>query len=65
MLFVAAMLFFAFRHAALWEAFVTMAVGGLGVGLSFGLMPGLIVAAVAASEVGAAMGLYQVVRTSA
>jgi MFS family permease len=61
--FIAAMLFFAFRHAALWEAFVTMGLGGIAIGLSFGTMPGFIVAAVAPTEVGSAMGLYQVIRS--
>jgi MFS family permease len=56
-------LFFALEHSALWEAFVTVAVCGLGVGFTTGAMPGFIVRAVAQSETGSAMGFYQVVRS--
>jgi MFS family permease len=58
-----ASLFFALEHAALWEAFVTMAVAGLGIGFTFAAMPGLIVRAVPRSETGSATGFYQVLRT--
>jgi predicted MFS family arabinose efflux permease len=54
--------FFALFHGALWEAFVMMGILGLGLGLTFAEMPGLIVQAVPAGETGSAMGFYQVVR---
>jgi MFS family permease len=49
-------------HTALWTAFVTMIVSGLGLGLTFAAMPGLIVQNVPAVEVGSALGLYTVTR---
>jgi predicted MFS family arabinose efflux permease len=55
--------FFAFEHRALWEAFVTMGICGIAVGLTFTMLPQFIVAAVPPNEIGTAMGLYQVVRT--
>lgn len=54
--------FFALLHTALWQAFVMMAVLGVGLGLTFAAIPGLIVAAVPPGETGSAMGFYQVVR---
>jgi len=54
--------FFAVEHGALWEAFVTMAIIGLGLGFTFAAIPGLIIGAVPAGETGSAMGFYQVVR---
>jgi MFS family permease len=53
---------FAVWHAALWQAFVMMAVLGLGLGTTFAAIPGLIVRSVPAHETGSAMGFYQVVR---
>jgi MFS family permease len=61
--FAIAATFFAVEHSALWEAFVTVAVCGLGLGFTTGAMPGFIVRAVAKSETGSAMGFYQVVRS--
>jgi MFS family permease len=55
--------FFAVQHSALWEAFVTIAVVGLGIGFTTGAMPGFIVRAVAESETGSALGFYQVARS--
>jgi predicted MFS family arabinose efflux permease len=63
LVFAGAAVFFALEHSALWEAFVTFGVGGLGVGFTTGAMPGFIVRAVAPSETGSAMGFYQVVRS--
>jgi predicted MFS family arabinose efflux permease len=63
MVFAAGAAFFALEHSALWEAFVTVAICGLGVGFTTGTMPGFIVRAVAQSETGSAMGFYQVVRS--
>jgi MFS family permease len=61
--FAAGAAFFALEHSALWEAFVTVAICGLGVGFTQGAMPGFIVRAVAQSETGSALGFYQVVRS--
>jgi MFS family permease len=58
----AAGVFFALAHGALWEAFVTMGVVGVGFGYTFAAIPGLIARAVPDSETGSAMGLYQVIR---
>jgi MFS family permease len=54
--------FFALFHGALWEAFVMMGILGLGLGITFAAIPGLIVHAVPAAETGSAMGFDQVVR---
>lgn len=54
--------FFALAHGALWEAFVMSAVLGAGLGVTFAAIPGVIVEAVPADEVGSAMGFYQVIR---
>ncbi len=59
---VGAMLF-AWQHSALWVAYVTVAVCGLGVGFTTGAMPGFIIRAVPQSETGSATGFYQVVRS--
>jgi MFS family permease len=53
---------FALLHAQLWEAFAAMTVIGIGFGYTFAAIPGMISAAVPASETGSAMGLYQVIR---
>jgi MFS family permease len=57
-----AMLFFAATGDALWEAFVTMGLVGLGLGFTFAAMPGLIVGAVPQHETSSAMSFYQVSR---
>jgi MFS family permease len=54
--------FFAAFHGALWEAFVMMAILGVGLGSTFAAIPGLVVGAVPERETGSAMGFYQVVR---
>jgi MFS family permease len=54
---------FAFEHRALWEAFVVLAITGLGAGFTSGASPGFIIRAVAQSETGSATGFYQVVRS--
>ncbi len=46
----------------LWGAFAMMGVLGLGYGLTYAAIPGLIVRAVPESETGSATGFYQVVR---
>jgi MFS family permease len=53
---------FALAHGALWEAFVIMAMVGVGIGFTFAAIPGLIVRTVPEEETGSAMGFYQVVR---
>jgi len=58
----AASAFFALFHSGLWEAFAMMAILGVGLGLSFAAIPGLIVRSVPSDETGSAMGFYQVVR---
>jgi MFS family permease len=63
MLFAAAMALFAFEHASLWEAFLVMAIAGVGIGFTFAAMPGFIIQAVAPHETGSAMGFYQVLRS--
>jgi predicted MFS family arabinose efflux permease len=55
-------LVFALFHAHLWAAFAMMAVLGLGFGLTYAAIPGMIVRAVPESETGSATGIYQVVR---
>ena len=54
--------FFALWHASLWTAFVMMSLLGIGLGITFAAIPGLIVRAVPRTETGSAMGFYQVVR---
>ncbi len=61
--FAAGATFFALEHSALWQAFVAVAVCGLGVGFTTGAMPGFIIRAVPQSETGSATGFYQVVRS--
>jgi MFS family permease len=60
---VAAGVFFALVHGALWQACVMMALLGIGFGFTFAAIPGLITRSVPPSEVGSAMGFYQVVRS--
>lgn len=60
--FVLAAFSFALFRGHLWEVFVTMTFAGLGVGLTFAAMPGLIVRSVPPHETGSAMSLNQVLR---
>jgi predicted MFS family arabinose efflux permease len=53
---------FALFDDHLWGAFAMMAVLGLGYGLTYAAIPGMIVRAVPENETGSATGLYQVVR---
>jgi dipeptide/tripeptide permease len=57
-----AMLFFAATGDALWQAFVTMGLVGLGLGFTFAAMPSLIVGSVPQHETSSAMSFYQVSR---
>jgi predicted MFS family arabinose efflux permease len=61
--FASTMVFFALAHNALWQAFVSMALLGVGCGLSWSAMPRMIVSAVAPGQTGHAMGLYQLLRS--
>jgi predicted MFS family arabinose efflux permease len=54
--------FFAVFHTSLWQAFVMMAIVGVGLGSTYAAIPGLIVGAVPDRETGSVMGFYQVVR---
>jgi MFS family permease len=54
--------YFALCHGALWQSFVMMGILGIGLGITFAAIPGLIVRSVPQSETGSAMGFYQVVR---
>jgi MFS family permease len=58
----AASAFFAVWHTSLWQAFVMMGLLGIGLGITFAAIPGLIVRSVPRTETGSAMGFYQVVR---
>nr|WP_282600159.1 MFS transporter [Patulibacter sp. SYSU D01012] len=57
-----AALFFAVTGDALWQAAVTMALFGIGVGLTFAAMPAFIVGAVPREVTSSAMSFYQVTR---
>jgi len=54
--------FFALEHRRLFEAFVTMGVIGVGFGYTYAVIPGLISRSVPRTELGSALGLYQVIR---
>ncbi len=62
-LFAISMSLFALEHSGLWEAFLVMAIAGVGIGFTFAAMPGFIVKAVDARDTGSAMGFYQVLRS--
>jgi MFS family permease len=55
--------FFALLHGALWQAFVSMGLLGVGFGYTFAAIPGLITQSVPERDTGSAMGLYQVIRS--
>jgi len=59
----AALLMFATARGSLWEVFVIMAIGGVGVGSSFAVMPRMIVSAIPAEETSSALASNQVLRT--
>ena len=62
-LFLAAsMVIFLFARSELWESFLVMGVAGLGTGLIFAAIPGLIVRSVPGGETGSALGVNQVIR---
>jgi predicted MFS family arabinose efflux permease len=53
---------FLFARAELWEAFLVLGIAGLGTGLIFAAIPGLIVGSVPSTETGSALGVNQVIR---
>jgi MFS family permease len=63
LIFAAVIVFVTVEHNHLWEMFIALGISGIGVGLTFGAMPGLIVRAVPKSETGSATGFYMVVRS--
>lgn len=62
MFFVLAMVIFLLARDSLWQIFVVMAIGGLGVGCTFAAMPTFIVRAVPSHETGSALGVNQVLK---
>jgi MFS family permease len=50
-------------RGSLWEIFVIMGIGGIGVGISSAVMPRMIVGAVPAGQTSSALALNQVLRT--
>jgi predicted MFS family arabinose efflux permease len=53
---------FAMTHHALWQAFATLALMGIGLGYTFAALPALIVFSVPTGQTGSAMGFHQVMR---
>ncbi|WP_161605302.1 MFS transporter [Pimelobacter simplex] len=62
LVFGSASVLLAWRHDALWQALLAMALGGLGGGLTFSSMAMLIVPNVPAEETGSAMAFNQLLR---
>jgi MFS family permease len=58
-----ALILLATSRGSLWEIFVIMGIGGIGVGSSFAVMPRMIVGAVPPWETSSALALNQVLRT--
>ena len=61
--FAASLILFATSRSHLWEIFVAMGIGGIGIGCSFAVMPRMIVSAVPAEQTSSALALNQVLRT--
>ena len=62
LLIAAALLLFAITGNALWQAFVVMGIVGIGLGMTFAALPGLIVRSVPREETSSATSFYQVTR---
>jgi MFS family permease len=62
LIFVVGFGMFLLARATLWQVLVCMGLAGLGVGLTFAAMPGLIVRSVPAGETGSAISFNMVVR---
>jgi len=54
---------FALWNHALWQAFLSVGVAGIGAGFTFAAMPGYVVRSVPSSETGGALGFYQLLRS--
>ncbi|NDI46311.1 MFS transporter [Goekera deserti] len=63
LLFAAALTVFATGRGSLWQICLVMAIGGLGIGCSFSVLPRLIVSTVPADATSSALALNQVLRT--
>jgi MFS family permease len=61
--FAVSFVFFAVEHRSLWEAILSMALSGIGVGFTYAAMPGFIVRSVPVHETGSALGFYQILRS--
>jgi MFS family permease len=61
--FAVSLTLFATSRAHLWEIFVVMGIGGIGMGCSFAVMPRLIVSSIPIEETSSALALNQVLRT--
>jgi predicted MFS family arabinose efflux permease len=61
--FALSLILFATMRAHLWEILLEMAVGGVGIGCLFAVMPRMILGAVPAGETGSALALNQVVKS--
>jgi EmrB/QacA subfamily drug resistance transporter len=59
----AAMAILVFAHSSEWQIYLSMAIMGVGFGLAFSAMSGLIVAAVPAEQTGVASGMNANIRT--
>jgi predicted MFS family arabinose efflux permease len=60
--FAVSLILFATLRDQLWEIYLEMAVGGIGIGCLFSVMPRMILSAVPAGQTGSALALNQVVR---
>lgn len=61
--FALSLVMFATSRNHLWEIFVEMGIGGIGIGCSFAVMPRMIVSAASPEETSSALALNQVLRT--
>lgn len=61
-LYLASALLIALVHDQVWQALVAMAVGGLGSGFTFAMIPALLVRTAPAAETGSALGFNMVLR---
>ena len=57
------MLFLAFSRSSRWEIFLSIAILGLGIGMTFATMPAMILGTVPPHETGSAMSMNSVLRT--
>jgi predicted MFS family arabinose efflux permease len=57
------MLFLAFSRSSRWEIFLSVAILGLGIGMTFATMPAMILGTIPPHETGSAMSMNSVLRT--